>query len=142
MLSTIERIIALKQTELFRELASDELASIAAIAGEVVVYATETLLEAGDSGDSLFIVVDGRMRVHRGDHTLATLGEHDPVGEMSVLARRPRSASVTAESDTLLLEISANAFNELMDDHPEIAQGVIRVLLKRVYSLYDALLPA
>ena len=94
--------------------------------------AGQTVFEKDDPGDGLYLVVDGEVRVHRGAHTLNHLGEGDVFGEMALLDAEPRMASVTAVADTLLLRLAQEPFFELMDDRPEVARGIIRVLSQRL----------
>ena len=71
----------------------------------------------------MYIIVDGRVRVHDGDQTIAYLGARDIFGELAVLDAEPRSASVTAEVDTHLFRLDQDAFYELMADRFEVARG-------------------
>ena len=62
-----------------------------------------TFITEGAVEDHLFVIVDGKVRVHNGQHTLVELGPGSTVGELSALVAEPRSASVTAvETSTLL----------------------------------------
>ena len=76
----------------------------------------------------MYVIVSGKVRVHDGPRTIAELGERQVFGEMALLDREPRSASVTALEDTQLFRIEAEPFFELIDDRPEVARGIIRVL--------------
>lgn len=138
MLSTIEKIIFLKGVQLFQEMSSEQLTHIAQIATEIMTEKHEILITEGDIGDALYIVIDGKMRIHKGDVTIVMMGAREPIGEMGILDSAPRSASVTAEQDTRLLKIEREAFNELLSDHIEIARGVIQVLLHRLRQVSSA----
>jgi CRP-like cAMP-binding protein len=70
--------------------------------------------------------------VHSDEHTILTLGPGKSVGELAVLDPEPRVASVSALEETRLFRIDKDAFDEVMADRPEIAQGVIRALCQRV----------
>ena len=63
---------------------------------------------------------------------MALLGEKECVGEMSLLDSEPRSASAIAATDVILLKIKQEDFYEMISDRPEIAQGVITVLTRRL----------
>jgi CRP-like cAMP-binding protein len=80
----------------------------------------------------MFIIINGRIRVHDGENTLVLLGERDFFGEMSVLDPEPRSASITAVEDSCLFRLKREALYELMLGYPEIAQGIIQVLCSRL----------
>ena len=81
---------------------------------------------------TLFAVVRGRLRVHRGEATLATLEPGAAVGELAALVPEPRSASVTAMEPSTLLRIEKAVLDELLVDWPELASGVIASLVATV----------
>ena len=70
--------------------------------------------------------------MHDQDRFFNYLGERDVFGEMAVLDPEPRSASVTTVEDTRLLRVDEQALREVMDDQPEVARGIIRVLSRHL----------
>lgn len=132
MLLTIEKVAILKSADIFATTPDYVLASVAAIAEEVEVEANETFMHEGEVEDSMYVVIDGEVRIHSGDKTVMTAGEGEVVGEMEVLAPAPRAMSATAVSDSHLFRIHKDAFDEVMADRPEIAQSVIQVLVNRL----------
>jgi CRP-like cAMP-binding protein len=132
MLLTIEKVAILKSINIFAETPDYVLASVAAITDELDVLPGETLIREGEYGDCMYILVDGQVRVHRGERTILTLGPGKSVGELAVLDPEPRSASVTALAETHLFRIERAAFDEVMADRPEIARGVIQALCQRL----------
>ena len=132
MISTVEKVLFLKSIDLFRALPSEELAQIAEIAEEQAFVAGDPVFAEGEPGDALYLVVEGAVRVHRGDKQLAQLGVRDVVGEMAVLDGEPRSASVTVVKDAALLKIGRDDFRDILSERPEIAMGVMKVLTRRL----------
>ena len=132
MLTTIERVIILKDVELFAETPDELLAEVAGLLTEVELSSGQSVFAKGDAGDSLYIIVSGRVRVHDGDYTINLLGESDVFGEMALLDAETRSASVTAADDSLLLSLDQESFYELVDTRSEVARGIIRVLTARL----------
>ena len=132
MLLTIEKVIILRSAEAFASMPDHVLAYIASIVEEVDVPRGETFIHKGDIGNCMYLIVDGRVRVHDGDRTIAEFEKGQPVGELAVLDPEPRSASVTALEDTHLFKLDKEAFDEVMADQPEIAHGVIRILCRRL----------
>lgn len=132
MITTVEKVLFLKSIDLFRGLPSEELAQIAEIAEEVPFAAGDPVFAEGEIGDALYLVVEGTVRVHKGDKQLAQLGVRDVVGEMAVLDGDPRSASVTAVQDAVLLKIGRDDFRDILSERPEIAMGVMKVLSRRL----------
>ena len=131
---TIEKVVALKSAEIFANTSDFSLVSLASIADEVHVTADETFIRKGDMEHCMYLLVSGRVRVHDQGREIARLGEGEIIGEMSLLDPAPRSASVTATEDTQLFRIEKDAFDIVMADNPEITQGVLRVLCRRLRS--------
>ncbi len=132
MLSTVERVIILKDVELFATIPDELLAEVAMLMTEVVLLPEQAIFEKGDRGDSLYLIVSGRVRVHDSGHLLNELGESEVFGEMALLDSEPRMASVTAIVETLLLRLDQDPFYDLMDAHSEVARGIIRTLSGRL----------
>ena len=132
MLLTIEKVAIMRKVPIFAATPDYVLASVAQIAHEETFEPGQVLMNEGDFGDFMYIVVEGQVRVHRGDQTIIMLGGGASVGELAVLDTQPRSASVTAATETVLFRIDKEPFDEVMADRPEIAQGVIRALCERI----------
>jgi len=137
----VERVLFLKNVPLFARMNATELASLAQITQEVVYPAGARVLTEGEMGDSMFLVVDGEVEIHRGDTELGILRSKDHFGEMAILDGEPRSASATARTDCLLLAIRRRDFNDLLTRHNSIARAVIGTLCERLRSTL-AMLPA
>lgn len=131
-LSTIERVIALQRTALFAEVPGRTLAAVALRATEIDAGPGTPVIEQGAVDDHMFVLVEGRLRVHQADATLATLEAGATVGELAALVPEPRSASVTAVERSLLLQIEKPVLDELLLDRPELASGVIASLVAMV----------
>lgn len=131
-LLTIEKVMALKTTGLFRETAEDLLVDIAYIINEVAYKKGEAIVNKNEVGTCMYIIYSGSVKVHDGDHTLAQLNSRDFFGELSLLDAEPRSASVTALEDSLLLRIDQHAFYEIMADRMEVIQEIMKILCSRL----------
>lgn len=88
------------------------------------------IVKQGDPGDTMYLILQGELRVRinvMGKETiLATLGAGDFFGDISLFDQGPRSADVVANSDSILLKISAAAFEELSKKAPELATPFLR----------------
>jgi HEAT repeat protein len=135
MLSTVEKVIILKSVNIFSETPDEILAEVASLLEEVEVEAGERIFEKGDMGSAMYIVVEGRVRVHNQDRTLRELGPRDIFGEMAALDPEPRSASITALAPTHLFRLEQEALYELMADRIEVVRGVISVLCQRLRAV-------
>jgi len=97
---------ALSALPFFRHVPARELLHLQAMARLRDVGPGEAVVQEGSEGDAMFVIVAGRCAVRKGDVELARLGPGENFGEMSLVERAPRSASVVAEEDTRLLEFS------------------------------------
>jgi ATP:ADP antiporter, AAA family len=131
-LLTIEKVMALKTTGLFRETAEDLLVDIAFILKENAFKKNEVIVQKNEVGTCMFIIYSGSVKVHDGEHTLAELRSRDFFGELSLLDAEPRSASVTALEDSLLLRIDQHAFYEIMADRMEVIREIMKILCSRL----------
>lgn len=137
---TIERVICLKAVPMFAEASEEILADVAELLEEVEVKKGEVVFEKGAAGDSMYIVLSGRVRVYDGARTIVELGEKEIFGELALLDPEPRLASVAAVEDTRLFRLDREAFAELMAGNIEIVRGVLHVLCERLraFSPYAA----
>jgi serine/threonine protein phosphatase PrpC len=81
----------------------------------------ETVIREGDKGDELFIVLEGTVRISRGDQVLTHLGPGEHVGEMALIRSVPRSATVTAVGEAEIIAIRRADFFEILRKEHEIA---------------------
>lgn len=128
MLSIVEKVLILKTVPMFSLTPDAVLADVAELLDEVDVAEQETIFNQGDLGDSMYIIVEGKVRVHEGERLLNYLNERDVFGEMALLDPEPRIASVTAAEPTRLFRLDQAPFYQLMAERPEVAMGIIRVL--------------
>ena len=132
MITTVEKVLFLKGIDLFSQIPGEDLAQIALIAEEEERDAGEVVIREGEMGDALYLVVEGRVRVRKGEREVAELGEREVFGEMALLDPAPRSATVEAATDVTLLRIRREDFADVMAEKPDIARGVIQVLTRRL----------
>jgi hypothetical protein len=131
-LPLVEKVTTLRNVSLFATTPDHILAQVGALLDEVSLHAGETIFEQGDLGTSMYIIVKGQMRAHADGHTLNYLNENDVFGEMAVLDPEARVASISAETDTLLLKLDQGPLFELMELRPEVSRGIIRVLSRHL----------
>jgi len=131
-LGLVERVAALHRVELFAGIPGRVLAAVAEAGVEKRLAVGELLMEEGAVEAHLYAVVEGRVKVHRGDRTLVELGPGATVGELAVLVPAPRAASVTALEPSLVLRVDQAVLDELLIDWPELAHGVISELVSRL----------
>lgn len=132
MIPLIEKVMILKGTEFFRNFPGSDLAGIAAMADVVFCDPGDVIFEQDDEGDAFFVVVQGRVKISRGQIELATLGQREGFGEMAMLDRDTRSASATAAEATTLLRLDRASFDRAVEANPVVARGIYRVLTARL----------
>ena len=135
MMSTVEKVLILKTVSIFADTPDDTLAEVAQILEDVNVDVGAPIFKKGDVGNSMYIIVAGKVRVHDGERTFRELGDREIFGEMAALDPAPRSADVTAMDPTRLFRLDQTALYEMMSDQIDVARGVIRVLCRRIRTL-------
>lgn len=131
-LLTIEKVLILQQVELFAALPTTLLVALAARLQERFEGAATVIFEKGAPGDSLYLVVTGEVEALDGERVFTRMGAREIFGEMALLDGELRTATIRTAQPTHLLSLDQAAFYELMDEHIEIARGVIHVLLQRL----------
>jgi CRP/FNR family transcriptional regulator, cyclic AMP receptor protein len=131
---TMERITVLRSLEIFRTIPDPDLEKLASILQEKEVVGGEDIIREGEMGTSMFIIVEGRVRVHVQGKQVGILGSGSIIGELAALDPEPRSASVTAINDTFLFELDGDALRDLMSERAGVAQELIHILCQRVRS--------
>ena len=97
----------------------------------------------GDESDALYLVIDGRLKVYRSDEEgkeviLAFLDPGDSFGELALLDKAPRSASVETLEPSKLAVISQGDFRAFLSDHPQVAINLIQTLARRNRMLLES----
>lgn len=138
MASTIERVLFLKETQLFVEIEPAVLVHLAERLEERSYAAGEALVREGTSGAGIHLVRSGTLEVtqRRGEERvhIAQLGPRDSVGELSALNETPASADCVALSDVQTWFLPTTALSHLLHQHPRLAIGIIRVLSQRLMT--------
>ncbi len=126
------KALDLKSIWLFSACTTSELRRIRSSLDEVQVPPGKVLVEEGRIGLEFFLIVDGKAAVTRNGRKVATLGRGDYFGELALLDRRPRSASVVSETDMDLLVLHQRQFNSLLDSVPTIARKLLAAMANRL----------
>ncbi|MCC6298797.1 MAG: cyclic nucleotide-binding domain-containing protein [Anaerolineales bacterium] len=133
----------LRKSPLFEGLTDSELQQLMEKAQPVSLRAGEYLMKQGDVGDAAFVVVNGEFEVSKqSGQSVIKIDVRNPgdvLGEMALLSRSPRSASVTAVTDCEVLRISPEAFENLLSTSSTAALAVLHWVMNRL-SQNDALL--
>ncbi|WP_217702507.1 MDR family MFS transporter/patatin-like phospholipase family protein [Nocardioides guangzhouensis] len=113
----------------------DEARTALLHAAETVhLAAGDELFRAGDSADTAYLVVSGRLEVVLDDAPLRLLGPGSVLGELAVLAAGSRSATVRAHRDSVLRRLRPDALDRVLVDHPDSARALVSVLAEQLAS--------
>jgi serine/threonine protein phosphatase PrpC/CRP-like cAMP-binding protein len=123
------KLETLHRMTLFRHLTYQELVRVLNIT-EVRTFAENArIVEQGEDGDELFIVLTGRVRVHTGESPMARLGQGEHFGELALIDKAPRNASVTAEEESKLLVIKRRDFFAIVRKDHDVAVKLLWAFL-------------
>jgi len=129
---TIEKIFLLKSLDVFAEVPEQYLIPIASLLEEVVLPTGTDLFLEGDEGDAMYIILEGKIRIHAQGNTFAVLEDKAHFGELSLLDSDTRSANATSIENTRLFRLRQGPFFEVLSEHFSIAHGIIRTLCQRL----------
>jgi len=127
-----QRELDLGDIWLFSACTAGQLKTIRRQVEEVTIAAGRVLVEEGTVGREFFFIIDGTATVRKGGRKVATLGPGQYFGELSLLDRQPRSATVTADTDMTLLVLDQRRFNGLLDDMPTLAHKLLAAMAQRI----------
>jgi CRP/FNR family cyclic AMP-dependent transcriptional regulator len=135
MLTSVDRLLFVRGVGIFKELRDDFLVRLASIMDELSFAKGHTIFTQGQEGQSLYIIVSGRVKVHIGQRELAQLEQGACFGEMSVFDAEPRSASITTLEPCECLVLTQQQLYDAIDETPGIAVNIIRLLSRRIREL-------
>ncbi|MFN2376149.1 MAG: cyclic nucleotide-binding domain-containing protein, partial [Candidatus Binatia bacterium] len=137
MLSPVEKMLHLRNLDLFEELTTPQLSELSRVVTEVRVGNGEAIVSEGEYDDSMYFIVVGKVLIVRGGQSVAELGVGDFFGEMSVFDGEKRSATAVALGEVRLLRLARNDLFDVMEDQPAIGIGICQILVRRVRNLLD-----
>ena len=135
MLTTIEKVIFLQEVDIFEQTSTENLAQIAAITEELQIAKDHVIYQEGDNSDSMYLVVEGKIRLHRSEQSIMIAGEKDAFGTWALLDDEVRLVSAVALEDGTLLRIAKDDFYDLLADNVQITQGIIKYMAGKLRSL-------
>jgi CRP/FNR family transcriptional regulator, cyclic AMP receptor protein len=122
----------LKTVPLFSGCSDRELASLATFLREVSFPAGREIVQEGRTGTGLHVIIEGETKVVVGDRTRRRLGPGAFFGEISLLDRGPRTATVVAETPVRTVSLSSWNFRAALKEHPSIAVKMLEELASRL----------
>lgn len=131
------KVEALKQAPLFAGLSRKQLGELAKVAEDVDVESGKVLCREGESGQEFFVIMDGEAEVTSKGKHVATCRVGEFFGEIALIERVPRTATVTAKTPLRFFVITSQSFLRLLDEQPDLERKVLRALARRLVSVGD-----
>ncbi|MGG1553032.1 Npt1/Npt2 family nucleotide transporter [Paenibacillus ferrarius] len=131
----LRRILVLQKIDLFAHLAPKDFVWLAQMVEEVAYAPGDTICKAGDFGDSMYGIIEGRIRVHRGSDTFAMLGEGDFFGEMAIIDSGPRSADCTVAEPAVLMRLHRDLVFSFCFQNIDVLRSMMRVIADRLRGM-------
>lgn len=122
----------LARVRLFSACSKKELSTIGRASDEISVPAGKVLCEEGKPGHEFYLVLEGAVDVKHGNRKLATLGPGRHFGELALLHRGPRNATVIASEASTLLVLGQREFSGVLDEVPSIAHKLLTYMAERL----------
>jgi len=138
---TLERVRLLKNVPLFVELTGRDLFNISRHLRPVNAKKDALIIREMDMGDSLFLIKQGTAGIYRQDTRIGELGANECFGEMAVITQGPRTATIMAEEDMELFQLTRDTFYNMLSERTEIALELMKLLSRRLRSM-NARIPA
>jgi serine/threonine protein phosphatase PrpC len=130
------KVEVLRQMPLFRHLTYKEILRVLSVTQVVDFNAGDEILREGEPGDDLFILLKGKVRLHKDGAFVTHLGPGAHLGEMALIDKRPRSLSASAEDRTRALVLRRREFNEIIRNEQRLSVKLlwsfVQVLAQRL----------
>ncbi len=126
--------LLVKRVDLFSGLSRDDVGKIFAKGMTVRALKEEVIFYKGTTGSQMYVVLVGKMGVYDGDRQIAQLHPGQMFGEMALVNREPRSATVKSEEDSVLFVLTESTFQNLLSKRVaiQILLNIIRTLSARL----------
>lgn len=142
----MEGLLALRGVPFFAHLSLEQLEALGRFMDETVYLAGEVVVREGEPGDELYAILEGEAQAFKNYETAAEieLSTHSPdgicyFGEIAILDRAARSATVVVTKDARLLALAGDRFMELILQAPEISFDIFRVITRRLRAAEERL---
>lgn len=127
-----EKVELIRQVPLFQNLNRRQLAQLARFADEIHRDKDEVVVNEGEAGDEFFVLVEGRVRVTKGQGKPISIRAGGCFGEMSLLDDQPRSATVTTTAPSTLLVVHRGDFERWLMSTPSVMRALLTTLSERL----------
>lgn len=140
-MTVVEKVVALQGVEVFRETPPEQLAQVASVAREVTFPVDSVLCKQDEPPGDLFVLLDGKVALERDGGSVGELGRGDALGTWGLFEDEPWTFTARTLEETRTLRIDRWGFEEVLDEHPEIARSLIQQLIRRLRKLAGVVKP-
>jgi voltage-gated potassium channel len=123
-----QKLSMLSKVPLFAGLGPRDLAEVGRLADEVTVREGKVLAKEGAAAHEFFVILDGTVAITKGSTHVRDMGPGDFFGELALIGRVPRTATVTASTPVTLLVVGHREFTTLLAEQPRINEKVLRAV--------------
>jgi len=133
MLTIIEKVIFLQDIDEFAEIPTEQLSHIASITELKELEPDTTIIQQDEPAEALYLVLEGKVRLHRDGNEMMVVEEKDDFGLWSLFDKeQPNIATATTIEPTRLLKIDREEFYEIVADYVEITQGILKSIARKI----------
>ncbi len=135
MITVIEKVIFLRDIDIFRQTTTEDLSHLAQISDEVEFSKGETIYEEGEFPDSLYLVLDGEVCLKRSGRVITSVERNEVIGSWALFDDEPREMTATASRESRLLRIDKGDFYDVLADHAQITESIFKALSRKAKML-------
>src|SRR5712691_9926140 len=131
-LGTDGKVKLIREVPLFARLTKKGLEDVARIAYEIDFREGKVLTKEGARGHEFVVILEGAAEVRKNGRRINTLGNGDFLGEIALVTKQPRTATVTTTKPTRALVVTDRDFLSLLKRSPEVSQGIVQAMGERL----------
>jgi CRP/FNR family transcriptional regulator, cyclic AMP receptor protein len=135
MMTIIEKVLLLQTVDVLSGMTSEQLSFIAAIAQEISAQPNWTIYREGDSPDGIYVVISGSVRMQRGKDEIDRIMPNGAFGVWALFDTEPRLTTASTIEESQLLFVSRERFYDVLSDHVDIVEGILKQLAQRLRRL-------
>jgi PAS domain S-box-containing protein len=132
-------IAKLRRAEIFKNFTEQSISDIIPELEYFKFIPDQQILEKGQKGLGLFVLLSGNVKIHNGDYTIATLTAGDSFGESALIEHSNVMASVTAMDYTEAMMLSPGQFENILKSHPGLATSILNIMMRRLSNQNESI---
>ncbi len=137
MLTTVEKVIFLQDIDIFEHTSTEDLARIAMITRELELGSGHVIFREEEFADGMYLVIEGGVRMLRDGQEVMTSGKRNVFGTWALFDSEPRLVTAVTTEETRLLKVDREDFVELLSDHAQISQSIMKTMVRRLRNLMN-----